>query len=29
MLVTKLVKNPEIEIQFGVSRHFEQVNRLI
>ena len=29
MLGTKLMKNPEIEIQFEVSRRFERVKRLI
>ena len=29
MLGTKLMKNPEIEIQFGVSRRLEWVKRLI
>ena len=29
MLGTKLMKNPEIEVQFGVSRRFERVKRLI
>ncbi len=29
MLCTKLMKNPEIEILFGVSRLIERVKRLI